>query len=260
MLKKLFIIFALIVFTCCGCAKKEEVVTNDLDVITNRGRVIIGVKTDTYPFGYKVANGNYKGYDIELAKLIAKNILGDENKVEFVPVTAYDRMMKLDSGDVDMIVATMSVTPSRQRLVNFSIPYHYAGQALLVRKGSKVKHLQDLKGKKAIIVFGSTSEKSLRDTVPNVGIIGYKTYQEAYNALKQGKADAIVADDTILYGFSYKDKNVVLLPKRYSKEPYAVAFRKSKGSAQLINEVDNIIEIETRNGNLKKLKNKYGIK
>lgn len=260
MIKKIFILFSIIIFACCGCTKKNNDITNDLETIINRGSVIIGVKADTYPFGYKVSNGNYKGYDIEIAKLVAKGILGDENKIKFVPVTAYDRMMKLDSNEVDMIIATMSVTPRRQQLIDYSIPYHYAGQALLVRKGSKVKHLQDLKGKKAIIVFGSTSEKSLRETVSNVGIIGYKTYQEAYKALKQGKADAIVADDTILYGFSYKDKSVVLLPKRYSKEPYAVAFRKGPESSQLIKAVDEIIETETRNGHLKKLKAKYGIK
>lgn len=68
-------------------------------------------------------------------------------------------MMKLYSGDVDMIIATMSITPNRKEILDFSTPYHTAGQALLVNKGSNVKSLKDLSGKRAIIVFGSTSEK-----------------------------------------------------------------------------------------------------
>ena len=96
--------------------------------------------------------------------------------------------------------------------------------------------------------------------VPGVGVIGYKTYIDAFNALKKGKADAIVSDDTILLGLALKDDSVELLPKRYSKEPYAVAFRKGPESKTLINAVNNIIKIETKNGNLKKIQESYGIK
>ena len=176
-----------------------------------------------------------------MARIIARGLLGSDKKVKFVPVTASDRMMKLYSGDVDMIVATMSITPKRQEILDFSTPYYTAGQAVLVRKGSSVKSLRDLNGKKAIIVFGSTSERSLRSAVPNVGIRG-------------------VSDDTILLGLALKDDSVELLPKRYSKEPYAVAFRKGKESKELIRAVNNIIEIETHNGNLRKIQETYGIK
>ena len=135
-----------------------------------------------------------------------------------------------------------------------------AGQAVLVKKGSSVKSIRDLSGKVAIIVFGSTSEQSLRTAIPNLRVIGYKTYPDALKALKEGKADAIVSDDTILLGMQLKDDSVVLLPKRYTKEPYAVAFRKGIESRDLIRAVNNVIEIETRNGQLKKIKSTFGIK
>ena len=181
MIKKFFALLVMIMIFCCGCSGefgkvKNEIVANTLEIVTNRGKIIVGVKTDTFPFGYIDANGNYAGYDIDLAKLLAKGILGDENKVEFVPVTASDRMMKLYAGDIDMIIATMSITPSRLKLLDFSDPYYIAGQALLVNTGSSIKGIRDLEGKKAITVFGSTSERSLRMAVPNAGIIGYKTY------------------------------------------------------------------------------------
>lgn len=260
MYKKILALLMLVMFVCCGCGnRKDEPIENDLNTITSRDTVLVGVKTDTYPFGYIDKKGHFAGYDASLARLIAKGLLGSEKKVKFIPVTASDRMMKLYSGEVDMIIATMSITPKRQEILDFSDPYYVAGQAILVRQGSNIKTLRDLNGKRAIIVFGSTSERSLRSAVPNVGILGYKTYTDAYNALKKGRADAIVSDDTILLGLALKDNSVVLLPKRYSKEPYGVAFRKGAESKNLIKAVNNIIDIETRNGNLKNIQKTFGI-
>jgi len=261
MYKKLLSLLILIIFICCGCAKKQdEPAVSDLNTITNRGELIVGIKTDTYPFGFYDKKGHIIGYDAALARLIAKGLLGSEGKVKFIPVTASDRMMKLYSGDVDMVIATMSITPKRQEILDFSSSYYTAGQAVMVRKDSPVRTLRDLNGRKAIIVFGSTSERSLRMAVPNVGIVGYRTYPDAFKALKSGKADAIVSDDTILLGLALKDDSVKLLPKRYTKEPYAVAFRKGAESKELIKAVDNVIEIETRNGTLKKVQKSFGIK
>ena len=261
MYKKIILLLILTVFILCGCAKpKKEPVANTLDDITKRGNVIIGVKTDTYPFGFKDKNGKYTGYDIDLANLIGEGIFNEKGKVKFVPLTASDRMMKLFSEDVDMVIATMSITPSRLQIMDFSDPYYIAGQSVLVKKGSKIKGLRDLNGKKAIIVFGTSSESSLRAAVPNVRIVGYKTYDEAVRGLKQGKADAIVSDDTILIGLSLKDGNLVLLPKRYSREPYAVAFRKGRESEDLVRVVNGVINESSRNGTLQKLQKNYGIK
>ena len=261
MYKKIILLLIFTIFIFCGCSKpQKEPVVNTLNDITKRGEVVIGIKTDTYPFGFKDKNGKYIGYDIDLANMIGQEIFQKKGKVKFVPVTASDRMMKLFSEDVDMIVATMSVTPSRLQIMDFSDPYYIAGQAVLVKKGSKIKGLRDLNGKKAIIVFGTSSESSLRAAVPRVSIIGYKTYNEAVKALKQGKADAIVSDDTILIGLSLKDANLVLLPKRYSREPYAVAFRKGQESEDLVRIVNNVINESVRNGTLQKLQKNYGIK
>ena len=261
MFKKILTVMLLVLFVCCGCGKKkEEITANDLNEIVKRDVITVGVRTDAYPFGYLDKKGHYKGYDPAIARVIARGILGSDKKVKFVTVTASDRMMKLYSGDVDMVIATMSVTPKRRQLLDFSDPYYVAGQALLVKKGSKIRTLQDLNKKRAIIVFGSTSENSLRTAMPTVGIIGYRTYAEAYKALKQGKGSAIVSDDTILLGMALKDPTVELLPKRYTKEPYAVTFRKGPESKDLIRAVNFIIESETKNGNLKKLRENYNIK
>lgn len=261
MYRKIIATFLLIMFFCVGCGKQdEESVETTLSQIMKRGQVVIGVKTDAYPFGYLDKNGNYAGYDVELGKLIGKKLFGAGGRVKFVPVTSSNRIMKLYSEDIDMVIATMSITKNRAQILDFSNPYYVAGQSLLVRANSPIKSLRDLKGRKAIIVFGSTSEQSLRGAVQNLGIIGYRTYGEAYRALKQGKADAVVSDDTILVGYALKDRSVKLLPKRFSKEPYAVAFRKGPESEGLIHAVNTVISEETRNGNLRKILKSYGIK
>ena len=260
-MKKIFLILLFLCLLVCGCAKKEKApYKDDLIKIQERGNIIVGVRDDTAPFGFKDKNGNLTGIDIDIAKTIAKNILGDENKTQLASVTASNRISKLNSGEVDILVATMSVTDNRLQIINFSTPYYIAGQAILTKSNSKATGLKDFKGKKLIIVFGSTSEENLRTNVPDIQVLGFKTYNEAYNALKAGKADGIVADDTILMGFAMKDKSVKLLPKRFSQEPYAVAFRKEQDSARLLDKVNYIIENLQSTGKLTKMQEKWGIK
>lgn len=258
-MKKIVLALLFLCLICCGCGKKAPA-KDDLNAIIQRDKLIVGIRNDAPPFGFKDKDGFTVGYDADLAKLVAKAILGDEKKVEFVPVTASNRILKLNSGEVDCLIATMSITAQRQQILNFSSPYYMAGQAILVKNSSKASSLRDFSGKKLIIVFGSTSERNLRSNVPEVTIIGYKTYQEAYNALKAGKADGIVADDTILLGFSTNDKSVKILPKRYSKEPYAVVFRKDEASSNFNSKVDYIIENLQSSGKLNRLQEKWKIK
>lgn len=100
----------------------------------------------------------------------------------------------------------------------------------------------------------------MRSNVPEVTVIGYRNYNDAYRALKENKADGIVADDTVLLGFAVKDKSVKLLPKRYSKEPYAIAFRKEQESERLMTKVNYILENLQSTGRLNRLQEKWGIK
>lgn len=253
----LFSIFILCVFVLLsGCVKKEDN-TDVLDKIMQRGKIIVGVKYDTKPFGYIDSNQNLVGYDIDLARYIAKMILGSENKIEFKQVTPSNRILALNSGQVDMIIATMSITKPRGEVVEFSRPYYVAGQAILINKGSKITSMSDLNGKRVIIVFGSTAERNLRLIAPEAIITGYKTYTSGYSALKQKRADAMTSDDTILMGFALQDESMKLLPRRYSKEPYAIAFQKGDASSRLKYKVDFIIDDMIKSGKINRLKEKW---
>ena len=259
MFKKVFSALLFLSLICSGCGKKEVEQPDTLSVIKERGQVIVGVKIDTPPFGFLDKDGKNIGFDIDLAKIIAKKLFDDESKITFVPVDTTNRIKKLSSGEVDMVIATMSITPQRQMILDFSVPYHIAGEAIMVKKNSKISSLMELKDKTAIIVFGSTVERNLRSNVPNIRIIGYKTYPEAFNALKAEKADAMIADDTILFGFERQDNTVKILPKRYSKEPYAVALRKGELSSSLKEFIDFEITELVNKGVIRQLKAKWEI-
>ena len=258
-MKKLFLVLLFLCILFCGCGKKE-VWQDDWTKIVERGEIIVGVRDDTMPFGFRDKDGNLIGLDIDLSKIIAKSILGDETKIKLIPVTASNRIEKLISGEVDILIATMSITEQRQQILDFSIPYYIAGQAILTKNNTKYSGLRDFRGKKLIVVFGSTSERNLRSNVPEVEVIGFKTYNDAYNALKAGKAEGIVSDDTILIGYALKDSSLKLLPKRYSQEPYAIAFRKEKESERLLKNIDVILDNLETTGKLRKLQEKWGIK
>lgn len=252
----LSILILCFVILFAGCTKKEEN-TSTLDKIMQRGKIIVGVKYDAKPFGYLDNKNELVGYDIDLAKYIAKSILGDENKVEFKQVTPSSRILALNSGQVDMVIATMTITNQRRQVVDFSLPYYFTCQSILVPKDSKITSMSDLNGKKVIIVFGSTAEKKLRLMAPEANIIGFKTYNSGYNAFKQGMADAMTSDDTLLMGFAISDNSVKLMPQRYSREPYAIAFKKGRTSLSLKNKVNNILSDMQKTNELDKLKHKW---
>lgn len=256
-------LISLLLFLClflCGCDlnfdKTENIDT--LRVIKKRNKVIIGVRDDTAPFGFRDKNGNLTGFDIDLAKTIAKYLVDSEDKIQFVPVTASNRIMKLNSGEVDMLIATMSTTWQRWQLVDFSTPYFVAGQAIMVKKSNPAIGLKGLKNKKLMVVYGSTGEENLRKNIPDSEVIGFKTYKEAFQALKEGKAEGIFADDTILYGLAQNDDSVKILSARYSEEPYAIAVRK-ENSKELLERLNYIIENLQTTKKLEKLEEKWEI-
>jgi len=249
--KILYLLFLITIITCSGCGKKqaETEFISDLEAIRNRNEIIVGVREDTKPFGYRDKNGNLSGFEIDLSKEIAKHILGDSGKIKFVKVNASNRIEKLNSKEVDILVATMTITSQRFRVIDFSDTYYTAGQALMVRSKSDITSLnQAANSGKIIVVFGTTAEKSIRDIYPAAKIIGVKTYTEAFEALKSAKGDAIVADDIILMGQA-EDKSVKLLPKRYSVEHYGVGLR--EGADDLKTVINEIIEQLHSNGKLK---------
>ena len=229
------------------------------DTILKRGYIIAGVKTDTKPFGYKNEKGEIIGLDIDIAKCIAESIFRDESKIQFVSVTPSDRLIKLTTGDVDFVVATLTVTPSRMDLVDFTHSYFIAGQTVMIPAKSNVTALTDLTNQNIGVIFGTTAEKNLRVLLPTAKVFGYKNYQDAYDALKEGTIQAITGDDTILRNYTLNDKSVKVLNKRYSREPYAIAVRKGKENKILLEKINFALKAIITSNKINRLYAKWGL-
>ncbi|MCQ2789044.1 MAG: transporter substrate-binding domain-containing protein [bacterium] len=250
----IFILFG--IFVKINKTQKQEE-PDKLKEIEKAEKLVVGVKFDARPFSYKNEKGELVGFDIDLAKKIAETLLGDKNKIEFKEATPSKRILMLNSNQVDIVVASMSITTSRKQIVNFSKPYYIAGQAILVPKSSNITTIPDLNNKRVIVIHGSTAETNLKIVAPKAKIIGFKTYTEGFNALKAHQAEAMATDDTIIFGFLETNNNFKILPKRYTQEPYAVAVKKGEKYNNLLSKIDFLIETMQHNGELRNLRNEW---
>lgn len=225
--------------------------------VMERGYLIVGVKTDIKPFGFIDGSGVNTGFDIDIAHAIANEIFHDPSKVKFTPVTDEERLYLLNLNKVDMVIATMTITPTRQNFVDFSNAYYITGQTLLVRKGSGVRSMSELSDKNVGVIFGSTAEQTIKFLLPTAHVMGYKSYEEAYNALKAGHILAITSDDAILRSFALRDGGVQLLPKKYTRDSYGIAFRRGDESNYMLEIVNNVISDMDNQGKFIQLKRKW---
>lgn len=169
--------------------------------------VTVGIKFDQPGIGLKEGN-KYTGMDVDVANYVAKE--ADLGKVTFKQAPSKQREQLIKSGQVQMVIASYSITPDRKKEVSFAGPYFIAQQALLVGKSSKISGVADLKGKKLCSVSGSTSATKLKKEVPSVNLQEVDTYSKCASLLGSGGIDAMTTDDTILSGYAqqqaYKGK------------------------------------------------------
>ena len=258
MLKKLFwlLILMLTIFASSSFAEKSGKI-NLYESILKKDKMIVGISFDSMPFGFKDSDGQIKGMEADLARELAERILGSKNKVVFKNVSSQDRIKSIMSDDVDMVISTLTITPERKKIIDFSVPYFVAGQAIGVRKNGKINSLEDLINKRVIVILGTTGEKNIKRLAPNALVQSYDNNSEAINAFKNGYGDAITTDDSLLQGLVMKNGDYMLLQKRLTKEPYGIAFKKSKQTNILKNNVNKTIKEMMIDGTLGTIKNKW---
>jgi aspartate/glutamate/glutamine transport system substrate-binding protein len=251
------ILSALLLAGCGGDKASTDSSKDVLAQIKEDKKIVFGVKHDTRLFGLKnPSTGEVEGFDIDLSKALAEEIFGKDVKPEYVEVTSKTRVGLLNNGKVDAVVATMTITEERKKEVDFTDVYFDAGQSLLVKKGSKVQSIDDLKkGTTVLAVKGSTSSINIREKAPETTVLEFENYAEAFTALKAGKGDALTTDDSILYGMAEEDPSFELVGGTFTEEPYGIAVK--KGNTELVDELNKALKSLKDSGKYDEIKDKW---
>jgi glutamate transport system substrate-binding protein len=201
------------------------------EAIQKAGKLRVGTKFDQPGFGKKSLADEPQGFDVEVGKLIAKGIFGDniDGKVEFIEAQSRVREEFIEQDKVDIVVATYSITDERKGRVDFAGPYLIAGQGLLVKKSdNSINGPGDLAGKKVCSVDGSTPLKRIKEQAPQANYdLVFTGYADCVEALKDNRIDAVTTDDQILLGYAAENPDVMkVVGKPFSQELYGVGLKK----------------------------------
>lgn len=212
-----------------------------LDEIKKSGKIKIGVFSDKNPFGYVDENGKVQGYDVYFAKRIAKDLLGSEDAVDFVYVEAASRVEYLKSAKVDITLANFTVTDERKEQVDFALPYMKVALGIVSPQKAEITDVNQLKGKKLIVVKGTTAETYFSKNYPDVTLVKFDEYQEAYDALLDGRGDAFSTDNTEVLAWAQQNEGFsVGIESLGDIDTIAPAVQ--KGNTDLLNAINDEIK------------------
>ena len=209
--------------------------------IADRGRLIAGVDQDTYLFGFRnPATGQVEGFDIDIAREIARAIFGDPDRIQLRVLNADQRESALQSGEVDVVVRTFSITCDRKKNVAFSTVYFNANQKILTVKGSAIDSFAALSGKRVCAVSGTTSLSKLFELNPRPEVFSATTWTDCLLMLQQGQVEAISTDDVVLKGLAHQDPNVEVVGESIAIEPYGIGLKLE--NTDLVRFVNGVLE------------------
>lgn len=214
--------------------------------IYKRGRLIVGVDQSQNLLSFRdTVTGQLRGFEVQLAKEIARDIFGNPEAVDFRFIDSGDRLRALSQGDVDIVIRSISVTEDRARRFEFSTPYFRTQTRLLVMDNSAIQGINDLNAHTVCVADGSTALQHARAMAPASDIMRTRNWSDCLMALQQQQAQAILGDDAILSGIAAQDPYTRILPSILAWESYAVAIAPSRGSRDssgLIRQVNTTME------------------
>ena len=225
---------AALALTACGDDAADPGTGNG-----GEGTLRIGTKYDQPGLGLD-EGGTMSGFDVDVAKAVAEKLGYSEDQIEWSESPTPQRESMLETGQVDMIFATYSITDTRKEKVQFAGPYLVAGQDLLVASdNSDITGPETLDGKILCSVSGSTPAEKIAEEYPGVQLQEYDTYSLCVEALAQGNVQALTTDDAILAGYAAQDQwadKFKLVGKPFSEELYGVGVAKDSELCEQVNE------------------------
>lgn len=212
----------------------------ELKEIKRRGHLIVGVKDNLRPLGFRDQSGELEGLEIDLAHWLAAQLLGDAGAVELKPLTNQERLSALLDDQVDVVIARLTATVSRSRLIDFSTPYYLDGTALVSRNG-ELQSLADLRQQPIAVLTGSDTIAVVRSYLPTADLVGVESYEQAKTLLDTDQAAAFAADATVLAGWVQEYPQYHLVPTLLSAEALAVGMPRGLQYDDLRRQVDAAI-------------------
>ena len=227
--------------------------------IFERGRLIVGVDQNTNLFGYRnPSTGELEGFDVDVAREIARAIFGDPDLIDPRVVEADQRVPALQSGQVDVVVRTFSITCDRKNEVAFSTTYFVANQRILALKGSGIGSAADLAGKRVCAVQGTTSLLMLSNLDPRPTIVAVNNWTDCMAMLQQAQVEAISTDDAVLWGLEMQDPNVEVVGPSMNREPYGIGVKLE--NSDLVRFVNGVLDQMRADGTWQRLYDKWLLK
>ena len=198
--------------------------------IKERKRWNIAVKCDTPPFGYIGARSQNAGFDVEIARWFARFAFGKPNRVALSCVTTPAREPALTTERADLVIATFTYNTDRETRIDFSRAYYRATGRLLVKNGGSVQGLNDLAGKTVATTSGSVYERWVKNCYKDTKLIITDGFTNALLAFRDGRADALMFDDTILLGIAVTDPGLKLTDDLFLTQPYGIGIKQGNTS------------------------------
>ncbi|BCJ54846.1 glutamate-binding protein [Actinoplanes sp. NBRC 14428] len=218
---------------------------------SSQKKLVVGVKADQPGLGLQTG-GTYTGFDIEIAKIIAKGLGVPETGIEYKTTVSANREPFIQQSQVDIVVATYTINDERKKVVNFGGPYYVAGQDLLVPAASTLAGPEGLAGKKVCSVSGSTPAKRIQTDYKDAKLQQFDSYSKCVQALSDGSVDAVTTDDIILAGYAAQDQyagKFKVVGKKFSDEPYGIGLKKS--DTEGCNKINEILKASVTDGSYK---------
>jgi polar amino acid transport system substrate-binding protein len=215
-----------------------------IDEIKARGYVRIGVSLGGEPVGFRNASNEPVGYDVDVATQLAAKL---GVPVRFSDVSSDARISMLMSKQLDLVVANVSITPQRARVVDFSIPYNLAGLRVVSQKSAHVKTLADLNGKRVVVGRGTTADAFLKQSAPQAQFVYTDTFApDGVLLLQQKRADAGIEDSSLIDYLASKSDQLETLPALYGNTPIGIAM--AKGDPALLKFVNGFVSDYIKSG------------
>jgi len=250
--KLLFIIIAFVI------SIPVKVYSASWEEISKKGELVIGVKDNLRPLGYRDSQGNLRGFEIVVARRLALELLGSENAVKLIPLSNQERIQKVTDLDVDLAIASITVNTSRQRIVDFSDFYYLDGTGIIVKKGQINANIRDFNGKIGVI-GNSRAIAQIQFNLPNLPLKEISSYQQALDSIESGEIQGFAGDITILTGWMQENSNYQLLPTVFGGYPLAIALPKGRQYQELRDKVNDVVRKLKQEGWLEERAKYWGL-